>query len=238
MLFTVPVLLAVICNAFLDQSSAHWTNLLLIANYFISLPHVYLTYWHAYGYKATRKEHLTWLIFIPTFFLVVNACLFLSMERGMLTLILAHFNAWHFLKQQQAWFHLANGKVSGVMKALSKNAIIGVTAGFFLASLCEGHERAWFLGGDLLVLPAWAHVPFLIWGYFSAATYVVSQTYLWKKNKRTNWAAHNSFFVAAATWWIIRLGPATASSGLLTHASHGLPYLFLGYRYMKSKSAA
>jgi hypothetical protein len=236
MIFTGPVAGAFLLNYLTPHFALDIGFLILIAQIFFNLPHAYISYWHAYGYEASRRQNVLWLGFIPVFFVVLNSLFYQFFGREMVSVFLVNFSAWHFLKQQQAWFHISMRKesYSKIGRWINKNGIFAVTSGFFFASLSEGHHRGWYREFDLLQIPAAFYSPLLYWVYASAAVYTGFHLLSWKKNKRTNWAGHHMILAGGLCWWLIRIAPESIGGGLLLPLHHSIPYLFIGYRYMKT----
>jgi hypothetical protein len=233
-LFTGPVLLALIMNLFSSGISEFSEMIFLFSSIFLVWSHTYSSFWHAYGYQATRRQNLNWLIVVPLFHLTLNSALFYFWGGSLLFVFASHFTAYHFIKQQQAWFHIsAAGGKRRIAKGINKNAIVAVTAGLFMASLCQSHHRGWYLDGDLVELPDFFYLPILTWVSLSVAAYAIFHLWAWKKDGGTNWASHHIFIVSGLCWWLMRLGKMDIGSGFLVTSHHGLPYLFLGYQYIR-----
>ncbi|MBY0518679.1 MAG: hypothetical protein K2P81_17345 [Bacteriovoracaceae bacterium] len=209
---------------------------------YINLAHLYSTFWYTYTSKKQWKRHGSWFIGIPLGLFFLNLiCGHFFGGTLFIYFIFSHFSIWHFIKQQQAWFHIAASR--GVARDkltlfIDKYAIMACTMGFVLSSQSMEDSRGWFQPGDIVEFPDFLRWPLLGLSILFILAYFTRHLYLIIKKHPTNWAAHNVFICTLLLWGYTRLGERTVLTYYLNQLHHAIPYFLLGYRYMQSQRQA
>lgn len=233
--FSGPILLSLVLSTCFSLDALEMSYLFFLVQVLFNLPHSYLSYWVAYGCRASHHQNLQLLVGLPVFLFALNTAMFYTMGPEIILVFHAHLVIFHFLRQQHAWFFISSRNESDRLgKLINKNAIHALTTGIFIASICEGNYRQCFEPHDLIVLPGYLFNPLMVWGGVSAVLYTLYHIAVWMKTKSTNWSAHHLLISSAVCWWMVRLGPASANNFLLITLHHTVPYLYLGYRYLKT----
>jgi hypothetical protein len=216
-------------------------NHFYIIQTYINLAHLYSTFWYTYAVPSEWRTHRRYFISIPIILLVMNIFAAFAGDRIYVHMIFAHFTIWHFIKQQQAWFHISahRGAPRDAFTVRIDNiCIVGATLGFALASQCGESALGWFMKNDLIELPAVLRVPLSIFSISCVAFYFIWHGVRLCQKKSMNWFAHFLFFVAAAIWSFRLYKPPSDLRFYIGQLFHAVPYFVLGYRYMVAKRAA
>ncbi len=205
---------------------------------YINLAHLYSTFWYTYTSPFQWSQHGKWFVGVPLLIFVLHLCLIQITSHTHVYLIFTHFSMWHFIKQQQAWFHIAAGR--GVARdkwtqKIDHYAIVCATLGFVIASQCGPESRGWFRNGDIVELPTLLYWPALIISVTGVISYLLRHTYLIIKRIPANWAAHHVFLCSTIIWGYVRLAPQHVLAYYFYQLHHAIPYFLLGYRHMQSE---
>lgn len=205
-------------------------------------PHVYTTYFYTYGSDRFSKKFKILLALIP----ITIFCILLSMyEFGKpiyVSMLLAHYSIFHFIKQQTAWFFIsaARQQRSSLSRLIDKITIYSFIAGPALLSMMEGIGKSgWRTDADLIVLPNYLKYPVWIIAGVSIISYLIKEILEYSKEKKVNWGKHFHLINGALIWIIYRLEPfpkAAVFGLLLLVFGHSTPYLFLGKKYVASRT--
>lgn len=205
-------------------------------------PHVYTTYFYTYGSDRFSKKFKILLALIP----ITIFCILLSMyEFGKpiyVSMLLAHYSIFHFIKQQTAWFFIsaARQQRSSLSRLIDKITIYSFIAGPALLSMMEGIGKSgWRTDADLIVLPNYLKYPVWVIAGVSIISYLIKEILEYSKEKKVNWGKHFHLINGALIWIIYRLEPfpkAAVFGLLLLVFGHSTPYLFLGKKYVASRT--
>ena len=204
-------------------------------------PHVYTTYFYTYGSDRFSKRFKVALALIPLMIFSILLSTYYFGEAKYVSLLLAHYSIFHFMKQQTAWFFISAARTgrSKRERIIDKFAIYSCIAGPALLSMMDGiGKRGWRTEVDLMVLPNYLKYPISMIMALSIAAYLLTQINHFIKNKEINWGKHFHLLNGLVIWVIYRLEPfpnAAIFGLLLLVFGHSTPYLFLGKKYVESR---
>lgn len=204
-------------------------------------PHVYTTYFYTYGSDRFSKQFKLALIMIPIIIFCILISLYKFGQPIYVSMLLAHFSIFHFIKQQTAWFFVSAGRQrrTPFARFIDKLTIYSCIAGPALLSMMEGIGRSgWRLNNDLIVLPNYLKYPVWVIASVALVAYLINQIIDYSKGISINWGKHFHLINGAAIWIIYRLEPfpkAAVFGLLLLVFGHSTPYLFLGKKYVDSR---
>lgn len=207
---------------------------------YINLAHLYSTFWYTYTSPTQWRAHKPFFIWIPIILFCANLIAGWFGGSLMVYIIFAHFSIWHFIKQQQAWFHISANKGAPRDKwtvKIDNAAIIACTLGFSIASQSEENARGWFSRNDLIELPHFLFWPVLITSIACLLLYVVWHGIKIYKKEPVNWNAHHMMMTSAFVWGWTRLATQNPYTYYINQLTHAVPYLYLGYRHMVAERA-
>jgi hypothetical protein len=208
---------------------------------YINLAHLYSTFWYTYAVPSEWKVHRRYFIWVPVILLLMNVLAAYAGDQAYVHMIFAHFTIWHFIKQQQAWFHIsANRGASRDAWTIRMDniTIVAATLGFALASQCGEQAPGWFLPHDLIELPQVLRLPLSVLSFSCVALYCVWHGIRLFQRKAMNWVAHGLFLMSAGIWSFRLWQVQTDFRFYIGQLCHAFPYFVLGYRYMAAKRAA
>ncbi len=204
-------------------------------------PHVYTTYFYTYGSDRFSKKFKFLLALIPITIFILLLSIYEFGKPIYVSMLLAHFSIFHFIKQQTAWFFIsaARQQRSSLARIIDKVTIYSCIAGPALLSMMEGIGRSgWRTDNDLIVLPNYFKYPVWALAGISISAYLVNQILEYSKGRQINWGKHFHLLNGTLIWIIYRLEPfpkAAVFGLLLLVFGHSTPYLFLGKKYVASR---
>ncbi|MBY0518099.1 MAG: hypothetical protein K2P81_14415 [Bacteriovoracaceae bacterium] len=239
LVFSLPV---IICALYSFIGQRLFNELIPPSIYFLPLlflldtPHILFTLFAASTSVPTESKN--WLKFGSLALVLFFFGVYQTEYWYLAHIVIAHLAAWHFMKQQQAWFYIAQGRgdrITSIEKWIGKISINGVTWAPLLMSLCHKSAFGWYMPNDLIILP-WAWHVYLK-GVFLLSIVIYFLFYLFKafKENKVNLAQHNVWLCAVIIWGSARAFGSPYSGIVFQIIPHSVPYLFLIYRYLNSQ---
>lgn len=220
------------------------------ANYFwmfilFDQPHVFTTYFYTYTSDRFSKKFRLPLILLPIVCFTISLLMWRGLSDDFAYAVLSNFSAFHFAKQQSAWFFISGAKEgkskawSGAEKYIDKMVIYSSVAGPLLLSMTDVIGRSgWRKAGDLIQVPLFLEWPIYIIGALSWLAYLSLQIKKYKSERKITWGKHFHLVNALFIWAIYRLASNAQLSvigQLLIVFGHSFPYIYLGLRYYESR---
>lgn len=208
-------------------------------------PHVFSTFFYTYTSDRFFKRYKTQLILIPLISFSLSYYFFTQISDDFAYAVLRNFAAFHFVKQQCAWFFISGAKEKKIPvwrkyeRLIDNFAIYSCVAGPLLLSMTETFGRSgWRREGDLITVPVFFLWPIYITWAISVITYLTLQIKKYHYNKTITWGKHFHLVNATLIWIAFRLlsNPQLIVIGqFLIVFGHSFPYLYLGLRYHDSR---
>lgn len=225
--------LAFMMNALYPKMNPAWFFPLLMIIF--DVPHIMCSFWVMYTSKE-RPVDFRKLVTALLFFFTAFYWFFSQIHSFWLVLIFhAHFSAWHFIKQHQAWFYLGmvDVKPSKVGTFINKWGLHAGTYGFFIISLSGEEARGWFEMNDLVLLPTFVKPIAEVVVFSLLIAYVIYHTGMAIRTKKIPLIPH-MVWVTGLIIYGMRLIEFSLLSGILIVIPHAVSYLFLLQKYSKA----
>lgn len=200
------------------------------------MPHLLCGYWAMLTSRSDNSK-LRWaLVAVAAGILVAFYLMLYFKQVDFLLVFVAHLSLWHFIKQQQTWFHLSMRPLEAAHQRLmwvNKAGIYGVTWGFFLIGQCGTDITGWDRVNDLVTLPMFLYEPLWILTALSLVAYVIAHLMIYQRTKQVAVSAHFIWLGAGIIWGISRLLNNNYASPALIIVPHAVSYLVLLHKYVK-----
>lgn len=235
--FGGATLIALILGCFIDSFGNYFWMYILYDQ-----PHVYTTYFYTYGSERFSKKFKVALILIPLTFFFLSLSLVEYVSSFSLTMFLAYYSIFHFIKQQCAWFFISAGKDSdrtNFEKHLDR--IVAYSAIFvpsFLSMTEHIGKKGWRYHNDFFILPDFIITPLASLWIGSLLVYVFFNVRKFIATNQVNIGKHFHLLNGMLIWVVYRLEPfqgAGVFGLLLLVFGHSTPYIYLGHKYMQQE---
>ena len=208
-------------------------------------PHVFTTYFYTYTSDRFSKQFRTALVSLPIICFVISYLMFVYLGDDFTYAVLSNFSAFHFVKQQSAWFYIAKSKEDPLIQNrkfenyIDKAVIQLSTAGPLLISMTETFGRSgWRSPGDLILVPVFLKMPLFSLMALSLILYIALQIYKYQKFKVITWGKNFHLLNGLLIWTAYRFttgGGLGMAGQMATVFGHSFPYIYLGLRYYESR---
>lgn len=236
-IFVGPLLLAIPYGIACYYFSLHYPVQLFHIGWMIILdtPHVYAGLAMMSVTQASRSLRSKMIVTM-----IIVAAIFTALSLGgnskMAGTIFVHLSAWHFIRQSQTWQMIALKRRDDVTKNeywINLFAINAVTWGPLIYSLSQRPAFGWYSLGDMILLPVFLQYITLPMTILGILLYIV----YYLRNKKLSWNStqHLIFMSITIAWGLARFFPSTYWSASLIVLPHGIPYLYLLFRYTNNK---
>ena len=222
-----------------------FTKTLLVYT-FIDISHSFTTYFFTLTsdrVNTTRHRYFFWGVLIGIFF-IIFILLKLKFETMVIN-IWVYASIFHFMKQTQAWFFIANAKVGNHSKLEHfSNVFISYTAiwGPQIISMTLSNPSPWFEVGDVIKIPMVFRYLTITLMIISLIPYLYFEFKRWRETKTIALGKHFHLIMGCLIWFISRVlifqDFLASLSGIMMMTTHSMAYLFLGQRYIRHRQVA
>lgn len=239
-LFGGATLLAIAASFYVESFANYFWMFILFDQ-----PHVFTTYFYTYTSDRFSSKFKVPLILLPLICFAVSLLMWKGISDDFAYAVLSNFSAFHFAKQQAAWFFISSAKEGKSQvapkweKIVDKLVIYASVAGPLLLSMTDVIGRSgWRKQGDLIQVPLFLEWPIYIISAIAWLAYLAIQIQKYRVERKITWGKHFHLVNALFIWSIYRLtmSPQLSIIGqLLIVFGHSFPYIYLGLRYYESR---
>ncbi len=233
------LLLVVVARAAGIRELPEWGYLLFVLG--IDVAHVWSTLFRTY-FDHEELSKRRWLYsLLPVAVFVVGAALY---RHGSLTFwrVLAYLAVFHFMRQQVGWaaIYRAKAKIFERLDRILDNTLLYLATGVPIL-FWHTRERSfkWFVTGDFMSGARTVHIANAILPFADGLYAIAWLAFLARFfTRRTfEWGRLLLMVTTAACWWIgIRATNSDFEFTVTNVIVHGIPYMFLLYRYGRARS--
>lgn len=239
-LFAGSTMIALFASIFIEKFTTYFWMFILFDQ-----PHVFTTYFYTYTSDRFNKKFRVPLILLPIICFILSYLMFVKLGDDFAYAVLSNFSAFHFVKQQSAWFYIAKGKEKNLIQNrkiehyIDKAVIQLSVAGPLLISMTDTFGRSgWRKIGDLVQIPLILKTPLFVMMITAWVAYIILQIFKYQKFKVITWGKNFHLFNALLIWTIYRFvtdGNLAMAGQLLIVFGHSFPYIYLGLKYYESR---
>ncbi len=239
-LFAGSTAIALLASLFIEEFTTYFWMFILFDQ-----PHVFTTYFYTYTSDRFNKKFRIPLIALPIVCFILSYLMFVKLGDNFAYAVLSNFSAFHFAKQQSAWFYITKGKEKVLIQNrkfenyVDKAVVQLSVAGPLLISMTDSIGRSgWRHAGDLIQVPLVFKTPIFVLMILSWLFYIGIQIYKYQKFKVITWGKNFHLLNALIIWGIYRfatVGSLAMAGQLLVVFGHSFPYIYLGLRYYESR---
>ena len=208
-------------------------------------PHVFTTYFYTYTSDRFNKKFRIPLIILPILCFILSYLMFVNLGDKFAYAVLSNFSAFHFAKQQSAWFYITKGKEKSLIQKrkiehyIDKAVIQLSVLGPLLITMTDSIGRSgWRESGDLIPIPLFVKNPIFVLMIISWILYIALQIYKYQKFKVITWGKNFHLINALLIWTLYRFatsGHLAMAGQLIVVFGHSFPYIYLGLKYYESR---